>query len=164
MIASKRETSPESPKSWTIKLRMKQLVAKLGITVSMFGMLIAFQNCGRPGDVASTTESSVNSAQITQLKSSILSMSQSELSCSQDADCTVVSMPVSTGCGPQEYWVTSKNNPALPEAEQLANQLSQEELAVANEQGTVFECSFIMPPVPTCQQNVCAPSKTVAGN
>lgn len=132
------------------------------ISVSMFAMILGFQNCARP-DVAatapapSTTNSSVTSEQISSLKESIQSVSQSDISCSQDSDCTLIALPELPGCAPQGYWVTSANNSEIQNLQSMVSQLAQVENDLAS-QGAVFACEYIYPPTPSCKQNVCTPT------
>lgn len=131
------------------------------LSILMASMVLAFQNCGHAGDPmtgAAATQPSANAEQITTLKSSIQSMSQQDVACTQDSDCTVISLPPVTGCGPQEYWVTSAHNAEIGNLQSLVGQLAQVEADMADQDGTVSACVYMVLPTPACQQNVCAPS------
>jgi len=122
------------------------------------GLTFVFQNCGAPfdattaaGDAAVKTKAD----DVTELKTTIKSLSTQDLSCATDDDCQPVALGAKACGGPTEYVLVSRHNADLNHIIQLAEQHRNEAATLNRESGAVSDCSLVMPPETHCVSSVC---------
>lgn len=92
---------------------------------------------------------------IRELIKSAKALSEAELSCQQDSDCTVIAVGSRACGGPAGYLIASENNSNLAEISFLAHQSMLKEAEYNRRYRILSICSVLMPPEPSCHQKVC---------
>lgn len=137
---------------------MSKRVYQIGsVLVGVLIVLSGFQNCGNTGMESSKGDDAGKVArELQQLKTLLEQINAEDLSCSVDADCTLVAVGHRPCGGPEDYVIASKLNPRHEEVlsvSLLHQQKSQQENIRQNRIGT---CEAILPPAVGCDGNVCA--------
>ena len=96
--------------------------------------------------------------QISGLKFSAKELSEQNLTCHFQSDCSTLPLG-QKGCGgPTSHLIVSQMNPYLNAISFLAELSTKKERKFNERYNVISDCMYAMPPKVTCQQNLCVPA------
>lgn len=120
----------------------------VGLTVAL---TFSYQNCSK---------NLSPEIRLMELREQIDLLNKSDLHCTLDADCTILSYE--GGCGPGDVWIASKHNPQFEEIKSLINQWAIIQIEDAKLNRMSFACVSMAWSNPVCDSGQCAAQATTA--